>query len=317
MADNQQHNDDHRLAREIGEVLKNKKSLSDLSHPILPDLLTFKKETKEQLDRQIPPSGQTWERIQAEIESNTQKSSPANIFYLNKTVIAAAAAVLIVCFTGLFYYLTQPQLIGQSEDNIAVLTLEDGSQITLRPHSRLFKSGRWSTAGYEYSLTGEGYFEIKPREKEQFSVKAGNGIVRVLGTTFTLSNWSNKTEVFLEEGKVQIESDQNNSKAVLQPGESASVTARKITKTTPENPLEFTDWIRQELVFNNRRAGYVFTELEQHYQIEITAPDQILNNRLTGQMPLEDLEQTLQDLGIVLNGTFTKTDDQTYNFQTN
>ena len=315
MNNNENNSKDFKLAEKVGEVLDGDQTFSDLTDPLASDLLHFKAETKEELNSQLPPSTQIWKRVQADMDS--AKSNSANIYHLTRTTFAAAAAILIVCFAGLFYYFSQPQLVGKSEAKIAKVSLADGSQVTLRPHSKIFKSGLWSTANFTYELSGEGFFDITQRETHEFSVKAGNGIVRVLGTRFTLSNWSGETEVYLEEGKVKIESEVNNEETILHPGESVSISEQRIEKFTLENTREYTDWMQQELIFNNRTAAYVFSELEQHYQITINAPDDVLTSRLTGQLALENVNQTLQDIEIVLNGTFTKTNDQIYNFQSN
>ena len=198
-----------------------------------------------------------------------------------------------------------------------IISLPDGSSVTLRPYSKLYEIDR-SEQTAEYELAGEAYFEITKNPGRIFSVKTDQSEVRVLGTKFILSDWGNASTVYLQEGRIQYTSLESRNSVELEPGQSATVTE---TTTSPQvsaaSETSFTDWLNNELVFQNKPARTVFNELEQHFNISIQAPAGILQENLSGSIQLNELTSVLRDLELVLGGTFTQTGHNSYVFKAN
>src|SRR5699024_9660978 len=89
-----------------------------------------------------------------------------------------------------------------------------------------------------------------------------------------------------------------------------------ITHTFQADARTFTDWLDQQLIFESKPAIQVVHELEQEFNISITLPDTVRNNRLSGQLSLESLQVSLNDLTLVLGGTFVRTGERSYRLET-
>jgi len=316
------HNDpDLRLAHHIGEYLEGSIDLQAVEDPLTSPLVAYKKQRIEKSDS-IPnyDSHTLWDTISRETEP---KQESAKIYSLGKSwpgskaIWATAASLLIAAFIGLYYYtVQQPQVIASSAQSIETVVLEDGSKVTLRPHSTIFALPR-SSDEHHYKLDGEAYFEVTSLPERTFSVQAGSGKVRVLGTKFNLSNWGNQVQVYLEEGSISFENLNTSDSVILSPGEAAEIEPDETISSGSAELSEFTDWMNRELIFRNKTARYVFNEMEQEFNIAITAPDSILNTQLSGRLSLEDVGQSLEDLSLVLNGQFTNEGNNRFNFVPN
>ena len=322
MADQNSQYRDNKLARDFGDVLEQNLDQSAISDPLYTRLLQYRRQKNQQLSGLSESSNkqETWANIAQKMDNShqtetTSRHSEARIFSIShrvKQFAAIAASLLVVCFAGLYYYLAQPILIKRTGAEIGHIVLADGSDVTLRPHSQLLKTGIWSLSDYQYKLVGEGYFQVVDQTSGEFSVQAGDGGIRVLGTNFNVSAWGNTTQVFLQEGKVMVEDITTNESVTLLPNETASVASgAKIHKESTAEETEYTDWMQQQLVFNNRPLEYVFSELEQQFNITILVDAETADTRLTGELSIENLNTALSDLALVLDGTFTKVDNET------
>jgi len=316
------HNDpDLRLARHIGDYLEDQADLEEVKDPLVTTLTKYKKQRSEELESITDHDRQTlWNVISQ--ETKPQKET-TKIYRLGKSwpgskaIWATAASLLIAAFIGLYYYtIQQPKVIASSAQSIESVVLEDGSKVTLRPHSTIFALSQ-SSDEHHYKLDGEAYFEVTSLPERTFSVQAGSGKVRVLGTKFNLSNWGNQVQVYLEEGSISFENLSTTDSVILSPGEAAEIEPDKNISSDSAELSEFTDWMNRELIFRNKTARYVFNEMEQEFNIAITAPDSILHTQLSGRLSLEDVEQSLEDLSLVLNGKFTSEGNNRFNFVPN
>jgi ferric-dicitrate binding protein FerR (iron transport regulator) len=76
-----------------------------------------------------------------------------------------------------------------------------------------------------------------------------------------------------------------------------------------------TGWSQNRLTFRDRQAGSIIDELEFHFDIDISAPPAIRNETLGGTIQLDSAQQSLDDLGMVLGGTFDQTGDRTFEYR--
>lgn len=313
------HNDpDLKLARRIGDLLEKGEPLSSLEDPVIFVLEDYKQARQQTRSDIATPSADLWSKINQKTQPSGKTEArihSINIFR-NRAVWAAAAAILLAALVGI-YYLTFPaeaNLIAEAQQQIETITLQDGSRVMLRPHSKLYQLDS-SKEEMSFRLTGEGFFVVTNDPDRVFSVEAGPGTVRVLGTQFNLSHWGAITQVFLEEGLVQFEYRDARESIVLHPGQSARITSdRKLERSEKTTSEEYTDWMTQELIFRNRPAHYIIDELEQHFAITIELPEQIKNIAIGGRLTLKDLDKSLSDLGLVLDGSFKKTGPKKYAF---
>jgi len=311
------HNDpDLQLAKKIGECRDNNVDLRILSDDLPEDLLAYKKYS-DTSEKDIPvPQNQMWKNIEKEISDDAKSSRILPFKSSRRRAWSIAAAILLAALVSLFYLTRsqEPLLLAETGSSLSEVELHDGSMVTLRPHSALWKVSE-STQKEEYRLEGEGYFNIINNPEREFSVVASEGKVVVLGTKFVLSNWGNRTTVFLEEGSVRFQQVKTGDQIDLKPEEKATIDENnKLIPPEPAKKELYTSWLNNQLQFSDRPARLIFDELEHHFQITIQAPEKIEQEPLGGGISLDEKEEALQDLGMVLDGSFETDDGKTYNF---
>jgi ferric-dicitrate binding protein FerR (iron transport regulator) len=303
------------LAKEIGQSLPDLQDAASTSNdPLLSTLLEYKY-LKHHSSQDIASSESIWNAIEQEIGQNTAKS---RIFNLTPSTIryAVAATILLAAFIGVFFYqnLTKPELIAASQASSTMITLSDGSEVTLRPYSKFFELKR-SEENQKYKLEGEAYFNVSENQGRIFSVQTGRSEVRVLGTRFVLSDWGNISTVYLQEGRIEYASLITNKAIELKPGQSSTLDlSNTMIVEDQANEIVYTDWLNGELVFENEPVRNIFQELEQHFNIIIEVQNVDLDEQLSGSLALDNADSVLQDLEVVLNGTFTKNGQRSYLF---
>lgn len=305
------------LALRLNTALENKSRLESIEDDLIIKLLNFKYTEQQTIDALHSESSEMWNAISAK----TRPSEPTKTHVLklhskkyNFRIWATAATVLIATFLGIFWFtMQQPTLVAQSDNTIKNVSLADGSHIILRPHSALYALSN-TDSKRSYKLTGEAFFDVAKDETRPFSVEALNGTITVLGTRFNVSTWGNSTKVYLEEGSVQLQDEAKNT-LVLKPGETATISDSNISSVHSTNGTEFKDWITNSIILNSTPLFEVVKELEHHFNIKITISE-IENNAelITGTIPLESLDRTLNDLGVILGGTFRSIESNTFTF---
>lgn len=252
-------------------------------------------------------------------EQKDVKTGSANIYTLSrKKWIWAAAAAALILFTSIFLLRQstqlEPTLIADAGTSITTVTLQDGSNVTLRPNSQLYKNEN-SEQRLSYSLSGEALFEVTHNPDREFQVETSEGRVRVLGTTFNLSERNSETKVHLIEGRVAFETVDLNQSVTLTAGEGATIQNLQISEPFQFVEINVTSWTQNRLTFRERSAGSIADELEFHFEIEIEMEESIRSEILGGSITLEDREQSLKDLEVVLGGNFVQDDENRYRFQ--
>ncbi|MEX0779543.1 MAG: FecR domain-containing protein [Balneolales bacterium] len=301
---------DLRLARKLGKVKSG--DLKEVDDPLISGLLIYRQNNKAIADS-VPANEQAvWARIKKE-------TAPvqSTLFTLpNKWYWATAALILVAAFSAIFFSKqpVQSVLLAETGNQIEVIQLKDGSEVTLRPHSTLHEV-KYSDAQQRYELSGEGYFSVASVPDRLFSVESAHGRAEVLGTDFVMRDWGDVTQLYLKEGSVRFETPDRSQSIILQPGQVSSISSTDgLHATLIADSTDYLDWTRNELTFENRPARFVFHELEHHFQITINAPEAIKEDFLGGTISLDDHEQSLDDLGDVLNGQFISNKESIYTF---
>lgn len=307
---------DLQLALHLGIILEAGDSISSIQDPVIQSLLAFKSQEHIDIEKLNKDSEDIWNFIYKKTDTaQSTKILSLTTRKLNTWAWATAATVLIAAFIGIFWFTTlqEPTLIAQSKSRIEIVPLADGSQIYLRPNSFLYEI-TLSESKRAYKLDGEAFFTVAKDVDRPFSVHTNSGIITVLGTQFNVSTWGKVTNVFLEEGSVRL-NVANTNYVILKPGEKAAISESGITKPVSTDGTEFKDWLESTLVLKSTAISQVIAELEHHYKIAIDI-SQIENKSelITGSIPLTNLSATLNDLGIILGGTFREVTSNSFVF---
>ena len=200
--------------------------------------------------------------------------------------------------------------VAVSGSSTVVFRSPDGSSITLRPNSRLETFG---PEGRTYRISGEAFFEVAHDARRPFVAEGAGAEVTVLGTRFDLSTWGGRAEVFLESGSIRLRAAATGAIVDLVPGQTAAVADRLIVETGSSD--QALDWMAGSLVFSSRSIQAITAELAHHFGTELSVPESLASERLTGRILLSDLESAVADLGTVLGGSFVPTDTGGYRFE--
>ncbi len=165
------------------------------------------------------------------------------------------------------------------------IALSDGSHVILNANSKLQVIKELATTGKrEIWLDGEAFFKVAHQNGQPFIVHTQKGDVRVLGTSFNVSQRQTDFEVTLVEGKVQLQLP-NDTKINLQPGEQAQVSNQTIdvikvdTETTAA-------WRTNRMNFKNIPIRRIITQIENDFGWSIQVENKtLLKRKVNAQIP--------------------------------
>lgn len=275
--------------------------------------LSFKHIKRPELESEL-------KKLNASIDSLSERKS-ASIYKLHKkkfwNSFSRVAAVILLLFTTFVVYkafdlenfdtnssvtVVQEVTVTATESGEKkILSLSDGSKITLNANSQLTYPTKTTDGDIEVTLKGEAYFDVinTPNDHERtFSVNVSGGKVKVLGTKFNVNSYKNDTEVYLEEGKVNLlligGENEVKDQYVMSPGEVSQFSVNRnggsiVTKSA--DPEIYTSWIDNKLVFRDapltdvaERLGHIYKvkfNLDRPEYEEIMVSGSLPNNNLS------------------------------------
>jgi transmembrane sensor len=225
-----------------------------------------------------------WNRISSNIK--------LRLWALKKTRLqfkfAAIVVLVITTFTLTLYknadfgntlYLTQHSGIAKTK----TVLLSDGTKVTLNANSNLRYPQNFNGKTREVYLKGEAYFQVVHNVSKPFIIHSGKLKAQVLGTTFTVSAYSQvkPMSVTVLTGKVAVKDESTQALAILTRGQSATTEGNKKTfiLTSLANPEDAIAWIEDKLIFDNADLEGVALKLSNKYGVAI----KITGNKLPQQ----------------------------------
>ncbi|MDX1590399.1 MAG: FecR domain-containing protein [Balneolaceae bacterium] len=310
--------EDIRLAIELNRFSETGDSAGLRNESLFNALESYKQAAQLKKNESADPG--LWNSIDKQISANRNETGKtASIFSIQSLYLKVAAAILVlVMISMLFLFIPQsePEYLAVTESEKAELVLDDGSVVTLRPYSSL-RIEEKSETQVTYTIEGEGFFDVVSDESRTFSVLADGGRVDVLGTRFSVSNWSSSIRVFLEEGSVRLTDTERNESVILEPGEYSELSDSGLTRPQEGDEMVFTGWMQRIISLEQRPVSDIAAELSHHYNIELIIPEEAAGESLSGSLQLGELEDVLDDLGLSLGGRFIQTGDRSYRFTSN
>lgn len=142
--------------------------------------------------------------------------------------IRISAAALIAVLLSLALFLNKPvaeprvQTIANIDNPSMHVELPDGTDVWLRPGSRLEYDDSFNVVDRKVRLTGEAYFDVEKNPSVPFYVLMPDFRVRVLGTEFDVKlSPSGESEVVLARGSVSLQDAAGNNLFRIKPGQKA------------------------------------------------------------------------------------------------
>lgn len=238
--------------------------------------------------------------------------------------IAASLVLLIAAGFVLFQWLSHDQIAyATGNGEVMEITLPDGSVVTLNANSNL----TWVSAKSEaddrlVELEGEAFFNVVKekasandgKDYRGFQVRTPKMTVHVLGTSFNVAARKENTEVFLEEGSVELQMpDVGNEVRRLAPGDKVILDNQTgtVTEKNSEKIATSASWVNGILNYHDKSMGEVLQNLSELFGVEITCEDPVLQNKkINLGVPYMDWENTRRALEMAIEVQFSKEGNQ-------
>lgn len=232
--------------------------------------------------------------------------------------VAASLFVIIgVGYLSQRYVFSPREMISaQAGDELVLLTLEDGSRVSLNSNSELFYPEKFRGGKRQVQLKGEAFFEVVKNPDKPFLINIeARAIVEVLGTSFNIRSERSGEAISVQvvEGRVALseaDGDADGSKdghadskipgLILEKGEQASMTGGTILRKE-EIDKNMLSWKTGILYFDQSFIGDVVNQLTSHYKIQILLDKSVPGDlQFTSTIDNQELESVLEEMSMVL-----------------
>lgn len=214
---------------------------------------------------------------------------------------ALASLFVIVCIS---FYQYRINLTTDYEFYTAIgeqktVNLEDGSSLTLNNQSRIKFSVNKKNRRVQL-LAGEVLFKVAADATRPFDVETHDGMVRVLGTTFSVNRYTESTLVTVVEGRVAL-----GEKPLAQDSFVASQVLTQSQQQTLSNAIKKLNpkqvdvkselaWRENRLIVRDEALSDVAAYLEKSFPVKFTIDSKKLRERrITAVLDLSNLDQVL------------------------
>lgn len=255
-----------------------------------------------------------WQRFVRQVSTKEQdrKTFVLHSSQSNSWLKVAAVIVLVVAvgFVVNLLLTRSSDIFFQTAENTEVISLPDGSVVTLNRNSKLSYTEEFGRTTREVNLEGEGFFEVVPDAANPFVVKVDKTLVSVLGTSFSVQGYAGRPalEVTVATGKVNVANRGINQSVRLEAGERAiySRSSRELKKQINEDP-NFLSWKTKKLTFNAASLQEVITAVGFTYGVEITLSASVADScKVTVSFDNQSLEAVLHVLKSTLDLTYRR-----------
>ncbi|MGD1043944.1 MAG: FecR domain-containing protein [Bacteroidota bacterium] len=211
-------------------------------------------------------------------------------------IAASIAALVFLVAGGLFvsHHLKQKSDVTAWNEKKTVmgekviLTLLDGTKVTLNADSKLKYPVRFGEESREVSLQGEAYFEAAHDDTKPFIVHSGGVTTTDLGTKFNVKAFpdENNVTVSLEDGKVKVragttETQKNTREILLAPTQQFVFDKENEISTVETFDLQKAiGWKDNILIFDNEPLSKVLVPLERYFGVKFEIANPALANRI-------------------------------------
>jgi len=151
-------------------------------------------------------------------------------------------------------------------NDVATISLRDGTVIRLAPRSRLRVTG--SIGAREVALDGRAFFAVPRIDGDPFTVRTQAGDAVVLGTRFDAEARGDEIKLLVVEGLVALSSAQE--RVEVGAGEMGRAVHGAMSEPVRvEDPYRELGWMGDFLVFQRTPIEQVAVEIERHFGIRV------------------------------------------------
>lgn len=188
------------------------------------------------------------------------------------------------------------------------LILSDGTKVWLNSESAIRFPAVFAGNHREITLYGEAYLEVSHDAARPFRVKAGEGMIEVLGTSFGMYVYpeEHRWSTMLVNGSVKVRYGQNS--LLLEPGKEAVVQDGKLIKQVCDTDKELA-WVKGLFIFEHDRLEEVVKKLSRWYDVEFGFEDKklkdyVFTGRVSRDLGVDNILDMMERMNVV---SFEKT----------
>ena len=167
---------------------------------------------------------------------------------------------------------------------IQSFSLKDGSKLVLNTDSRVLVD--YDRRSRRVTIErGEVYFDVKPQEGKPFDIVVSSGIVRVLGTRFSVKEHADSHLVTVVEGRVALGAQTADSRAfvptaVLSANQQLSFAdARQGMEPASVSADEALSWRQNRLIYRDATLTKVVEDINRYYGDKLVLGDPSLHDK--------------------------------------
>jgi ferric-dicitrate binding protein FerR (iron transport regulator) len=248
-----------------------------------------------------------------------------------QTLVRYAAILAVVFSTGWFGYhlfsnkrdlVTQnagPQTYYQvtNSSQVAVLIkLPDSSSVVLKPNARIKYLKTFAGNRREVFLNGEAFFEVSKNYRKPFFVYANELQVRVIGTSFTIKEYTNesKYKIIVSTGRVEVSARSDNpaikakQPIVLLPNQEGTLYSKglQLRKAILKEPLLLSqESTKKHFNFVAAPFSKVIAVIKEAYGVSIVYNEKAMGNcQLTASLIDQPLDERLKLICQAIEATY-------------
>ena len=253
---------------------------------------------------------QAWAQVQPRLYTPKVNPKPTMRIWTKRVLSLAASVVLIVGLSLYFVQHKNDEVLhyANASDVLETVVLPDSSTLVLYPQTQVTYQ---ATAERKVELNGKAFFAVRRNEQLPFTVQSNGTEVRVLGTSFLVSNKdTDGTDVFVKDGRVQVTAA--TDKVVLHTNEQAQVSSNGIDKTYITQPeVVFAQHITQRL-YTQTPLSEVVSDIEKEFHVVILLDSSLQNARIHASIKFVHTEDVLNELAYICNAKYEKLSDTKY-----
>ncbi|HMG91445.1 MAG TPA: FecR domain-containing protein [Chryseolinea sp.] len=280
---------------ELDEKIKDREELESLKKIILgsKNLGVREKRTK----------AEAWDLLASQIEEKDH----SKVVRLKPYVLISIAASLTLIVVAAYLIFMLPETVNAPKGEHTSHILPDGSQVWLNADSKISYRDFGQQENRKVTLRGEAYFDV--REGGSFEVTGEYGTVRVLGTSFNVSQREG-LRVSCFRGSVEVTS--SDGKTVRLKAGNTTLT-KEHTLTTPArfNAEKEASWLTGDFYFDSASFEQVLAELERQFNVDVIY-DAKDPRTYTGYFNNRDLDEALQLIFQPMSLSFRKDGSKIY-----
>lgn len=189
------------------------------------------------------------------------------------------------------------------------LTLEDSTQVTLAPGSKLTIPQRFPTEFRAVRIDGAARFVVGQGQEKPFEVRAGNASIVATGTTLIIRSYPNDYAVIAQVRDGQATVKALNADAEPRPVASGSAVVVDTSGTVREpSPAELAlgiNWTDRRVTISNKQLRDVVQELNRFYGLDIKVPEmKALDRTASVDAPLDSMRVAIAQVESSANVVF-------------